>query len=77
MDTIADKTLVRSTALTVVTLILTTVLGPLQAFLQTVPLDTGQWLVCSCAALSVLVLSEGRVLLQRRRSRTPQGTEQQ
>jgi P-type Ca2+ transporter type 2C len=75
MDTLADKTLVRSTALSVLILILTTVLGPLQAFLETVPLDTGQWLACTGAALPVLVLSEARVLVHHRRSQTPRGAE--
>ena len=68
LDTLSDKTLVKSTALSVVTLVLTTVLGPLQAFLETVPLDVGQWLVCTAAALLVLVLSEVRVLVRRHRS---------
>ena len=67
LDTLSDKTFVRSTALSVVTLVLTTVLGPLQAFLGTVALDTGQWLVCVGAALPVLVASELRVLVSRRR----------
>ena len=69
LDTVSDKTFVRSTALTVVTLVLTTVLGPLQAFLDTVALDTAQWLVCVAAALPVLVASEIRVaVLGRRRA---------
>ena len=71
----SDKTLVRSTALSLLILILTTVLGPLQAFLETVPLDTGQWLACTGAALPVLVLSEARVLVHHRRSQTPRGAE--
>ena len=51
------------------TLILATVLGPLQAFLDTVALDTAQWLVCVAAALSILVVSEIRVaVLGRRRA---------
>ena len=67
LDTLSDKTLVRSTALTIVTLVLTTVLGPLQTLLETVALDTNEWLVCIGAALPVLVLSEGRALVRRRR----------
>ena len=51
-------------------LVLTTVLGPLQAFLGTVALDTGQWLVCIGAALPVLLASELRVLVSRRRAAT-------
>ena len=66
LDTIADKTLVRSTAASVTVLVLTTVLGPLQAFLETVALDTGQWLICIGAALPVLIASEIRVLVRKR-----------
>jgi P-type Ca2+ transporter type 2C len=71
LDMLSDKTFVRSTALSVVILVLSTVLGPLQAFLGTVALDTGQWLVCFGAALPVLVASEIRVWLNRRRSAPP------
>jgi P-type Ca2+ transporter type 2C len=67
LDMLSDKTFVRSTALSLVTLVLTTVLGPLQAFLGTVALDTGQWLVCFGAAVPVLVASEIRVLVNRRK----------
>ena len=67
LDALSDKTFIRSTALSIITLVLTTVLGPLQAFLLTVPLDTGQWLVCIGAALPVLLASELRVLVSRRK----------
>ena len=68
LDTLADTTLVRSTAASLVVLVLTTVLAPLQAFLDTVTLDPEQWLVCALAALPVLVASEIRVLVRRRRA---------
>jgi Ca2+-transporting ATPase len=68
LETVSDKTLVRSTALTIVTLVVTTTLGPLQALLETVALDTGQWLVCIGAALPVLILSEVRALVLGRRT---------
>jgi P-type Ca2+ transporter type 2C len=68
LDALSDKTFIRSTALSIITLVLTTVLGPLQAFLGTVPLNTGQWLVCIGAALPVLLASELRVLVSRRRA---------
>ncbi|WP_345207226.1 cation-transporting P-type ATPase [Fodinibacter luteus] len=71
LDTLADKTLVRSTAASVTVLVLTTVLAPLQAFLETVALDTGQWLVCLGAALPVLIASEIRVVVRHRRAPTP------
>ena len=68
LDALSDKTFVRSTALSVFILVLTTVFGPLQAFLGTVALDLGQWLVCIAAALPVLVASELRVVVRRRRA---------
>ena len=68
LDTLSDRTLVRSTALSVLTLVLTTVFGPLQVFLDTVPLDLGQWAVCVGAALPVLVASEVRAAVLRRRT---------
>ena len=68
LDTLADTTLVRSTAVSVAVLVLATVLGPLQAFLETVPLDLGQWAICVAAALPVLLASEIRVMVRRRRA---------
>jgi len=68
LDTLADKTLVRCTAATVVTLLLTTVFAPLQTFLGTVALSTTQWLVCAGAPLLVLAASELRVLVRNRRA---------
>jgi len=68
LDTLADKTLVRCTAATVVTLLLTTVFAPLQTFLGTVALSTTQWLVCAGAPLLVLAVSELRVLVRNRRA---------
>jgi P-type Ca2+ transporter type 2C len=68
LDTLADKTLVRCTGATLVTLLLTTVFGPLQSFLETVPLSATQWLICAGAPLLVLVASELRVLVLRRRT---------
>ena len=68
LDTLADKTLVRCTAATLVTLLLTTVFGPLQTFLGTVALSTTQWLICAGAPLLVLLASELRVLVRRRRA---------
>jgi len=68
LDILSDKTFIRSTALSIITLVLTTVLGPLQAFLGTIALDTQQWLVCIAASLPVLIASELRVVVSRRRA---------
>ena len=67
LDILSDKTMVRSTAASLIILVLSTVLEPLQTFLQTVALSTNQWLICIAAALPVLVASELRVLVRRRR----------
>ena len=66
LDILSDKTMVRSTAASLIILVLSTVLEPLQTFLQTVALSTNQWLICIAAALPVLVASELRVLVRRR-----------
>jgi Ca2+-transporting ATPase len=50
----------------VVTLILSTVFGPLQAFLKTTSLDLQQWLICTGVALSVIIASEIRKAIRRR-----------
>ena len=60
LDTFSDRTFGISTGLSVLTIILATVLGPLQRFLETTPLDVQQWLICLCVALSIIVISEIR-----------------
>jgi Ca2+-transporting ATPase len=50
----------------VLTLILATVLGPLQKLLETTSLDVQQWLICICVALSIIVVSEARKAIRRR-----------
>jgi len=41
--------------------------GPLQAFLKTTSLDVRQWLICLAVALSIVVVSEVRKAVARRR----------
>jgi P-type Ca2+ transporter type 2C len=50
----------------VLTLILATVLGPLQSLLETTSLDVQQWLICSCVGLAIVVVSEIRKAIRRR-----------
>jgi P-type Ca2+ transporter type 2C len=71
LDTLSDKTLVRCTAATLVTLLLTTVFGPLQTFLGTVALSTTQWLICALAPALVLIACELRVWVRRRKGGVP------
>jgi P-type Ca2+ transporter type 2C len=58
LDTFSDSKFVIATGLSILTLLLTTVFGPLQAFLKTTSLDGRQWLICLAVALSIVVVSE-------------------
>ena len=60
LDTISDKIFNIATGVSLLTLILATVLGPLEALLETTPLDVQQWLICGLVALSVVAVSETR-----------------
>ena len=66
LDTLSDRIFVRMTVVSVLTLILATVFGPLEALLKTTSLDVQQWLICICVALSVIVVSEIRKAVRRR-----------
>jgi Ca2+-transporting ATPase len=65
LDTVSDKTFNIATGASLLTLILATVLGPFEALLETTPLDVQQWLICTCVALSVIVISEIRQAIRR------------
>jgi len=58
LDTFSDSKFVIATGVSILTLLLTTVFGPLQAFLKTTSLDVRQWLICLAVALSIVVVSE-------------------
>ena len=58
LDTFSDSKFVIATGVSILTLLLTTVFGPLQAFLKTTSLDVRQWLICLTVALSIVVVSE-------------------
>ena len=66
LDTFSDKTFNIATGVSVLTLLLATVFGPLEAFLKTTSLDARQWLICIGVALSIIVVSEIRKAVQRR-----------
>ncbi len=66
LDTFSDRTFNLATVASVLTLILATVLGPLQKLLETTSLDVQQWLICICVALSIIVVSEVRKAIRRR-----------
>ena len=65
LDTFADAKFVIATGVSILTLLLTTVFGPLQAFLKTTSLDVRQWLICLAVALSIVVASEVRKAVRR------------
>jgi Ca2+-transporting ATPase len=66
LDTFSDKTFNIATGVSVLTLILATVFGPFQGFLKTTSLDIQQWLICACAAVSIIIASEIRKAVRRR-----------
>jgi Ca2+-transporting ATPase len=68
VDVFADRTFLIATGISIGVIFFATTLGALQAFLQTVPLDLNQWLICIVAASSVIVASEIRKLVLRRRA---------
>jgi Ca2+-transporting ATPase len=65
LDTVADGKFLIAAGATVVTLLLTTVFGPLRALLDTTSLDVRQWLICLAVALSIVVVSEARTAVRR------------
>jgi magnesium-transporting ATPase (P-type) len=65
LDTFSDSKFVIATGVSVLTLLLTTVFGPLQAFLNTTSLDVRQCSVCLAVALSIVVVSEIRTAVRR------------
>ena len=71
LDTVADKTFNICTGVSLAALFLSTVFGPLQAFLKTTSLDVQQWLICAGAALSIVVASEVRKAIRRRPAESP------
>jgi Ca2+-transporting ATPase len=84
LDTFSDSKFVIATGVSVLTLLLTTVFGPLQTFLKTTSLDVQQWLICLGVALSIVVVSEIRKVVRpspspespQRADETPRSSEQ-
>jgi P-type Ca2+ transporter type 2C len=70
LDTFSDRTFNIATIASVLTLILATVLGPLQKLLETTSLDVQQWLICICVGLAIVVVSEIRKAIRRRQMPT-------
>jgi Ca2+-transporting ATPase len=66
LDTFGDAKFLIATGVSVVTLLLSTLFGPLQALLATTTLDVRQWLSCLAVALSIVVVSEIGKAVRRR-----------
>jgi Ca2+-transporting ATPase len=66
IDTFSDRKFNIATIASVLTLILATVLSPLHSLLETTSIDVQQWLICICAGLAIVVVSEVRKAIRRR-----------
>ena len=66
LDTFSDRTFNIATIASVLTLILATVLKPLQSLLEATSIDVQQWLICICVGLAIVVVSEIRKAIRRR-----------
>jgi P-type Ca2+ transporter type 2C len=75
-ETYADKRLLAATGLSAVAILFGTELGILQRILGTVSLTGAQWVACILVAFSVVIASELRKLVLRRRAVTDESAEQ-
>src|SRR5208283_2153478 len=66
LGTFSDKTFARTTAVSFVLLVLSTVLGIFHTVMKTATLSVPQWLICTAVALSVVVAAEIRKAVLRR-----------
>ncbi len=69
--TFSDKTFVRTTGLSFLLLLLSTVLSIFHTVMKTTTLDVLQWLICTAVALSVVVAVEIRKAVLRRAAARP------
>ena len=70
-DILQNPTLLKTTALSVVAIILTTELGFLQRLLGTVSLNADQWIICTVVALSIVVVAEVKKAMHIRTTEAP------
>jgi Ca2+-transporting ATPase len=71
-ETLANPTLLKTAALSIVTTVAATEIGLLNRILETVNMSTDQWLVCLLVSLSVVVVAELKKLLRIRTSDAPE-----
>ena len=70
-ELLENPILLRTSALSVVTIFLATAFGPLQRVLNTVELSPELWAVCIVVAASVIVVEEVRKVIRRRSTAVP------
>jgi Ca2+-transporting ATPase len=68
LDTFDDRRFVLTTGMSIAAIVLGTQLGLLNKILHTVGLNLHEWLICIVAALTIVVASEIRKLILRRRT---------
>jgi len=71
--TFADKAFARTTGLSFLLLVLSTVLGIFHTVMKTTTLSVRQWLICAAVALSIVVAAEIRKAVLRHAAATPAG----
>ena len=71
LGTFSDKTFARTTGVSFVLLVLSTVLGIFHTVMKTATLSVRQWLICTAVALSVVVAAEIRKAVLRRTAAPP------
>ncbi|MFI1996369.1 cation-translocating P-type ATPase [Actinoplanes sp. NPDC020271] len=71
LETFNDRRFVITSGMSLAAIVLATELGLFQRILQTVHLDLGQWAICLVAALTVVIPTEIRKAVLRRRAGSP------
>ncbi len=71
LGTFSDRTFARTTGVSFVLLVLSTVLGIFHTVMKTATLSVPQWLICTAVALSVVVAAEIRKAVLRRTAAPP------
>ena len=73
-ELLENPTLLKASALSLLTIFLATTFGPLQRILDTTELTVGQWALCIVLAASIIVVAEVRKVLRRRSAVAPAAT---
>ena len=71
LGTFSDRTFARTTGVSFVLLVLSTVLGIFHTVMKTATLGVPQWLICTAVALPVVVAAEIRKAVLRRTAAAP------